>query len=141
MVIPGQVNDGLLSQIDVYSTIATIVEADIPAGSGEDSFNQLPFIKGESASARDTVDHNTNANGYALRHGDWVLIATKTGGVSKVPEWFDQANGYSKNTLPGELYNLRDDLSQHHNLYAQQPQKVQELSGLLEQIRAKGQVR
>ena len=140
-VSPGHVDDGLLSQIDLYSTIAAIVEAGIPAGSGEDSFNQLTFIKGESASARDTVVHNTNANGYALRHGDWVLIATKTGGVSKVPEWFDQANDYSKNTLPGELYNLRDDLSQRQNLYAEHPEKVQELSGLLEQIRARGQVR
>jgi arylsulfatase A len=87
------------------------------------------------------VVHNTNANGYALRHGDWVLIAAKTGGVSKVPEWFDQANGYSKNKLPGELYNLRDDPGQHHNLYAEQPEKVQELSARLQQIRAKGQVR
>lgn len=54
---------------------------------------------------------------------------------------FDLANGYSKNTFPGELYNLRDDLSQHHNLYGQHPERVKELSGLLEQIRANGQVR
>ena len=141
MVSPGKVNEGLLSQIDVFATIAAIVEADIPEDSGEDSFNQLPFITGDSDSTRDTLVHNTNANGYALRHGDWVLIAAKTGGVSKVPEWFDQANGYSTNTLPGELYNLRDDLSQHHNLYAEQPEKVQELSTRLEQIRARGQVR
>ena len=141
MVSPGKVNEGLLSQIDVFATIAAIVEADIPEDSGADSFNQLPFITGDSDSARDTLVHNTNANGYALRHGDWVLIAAKTGGVSKVPEWFDQANGYSTNTLPGELYNLRDDLSQHHNLYAEQPEKVQELSTRLEQIRARGQVR
>ncbi len=141
MVSPGKVNDGLLSQIDVFATIAAIVEADIPEDSGADSFNQLPFITGDSDSARDTLVHNTNANAYALRHGDWVLIAAKTGGVSKVPEWFDQANGYSTNTLPGELYNLRDDLSQHHNRYAEQPEKVQELSTRLEQIRARGQVR
>jgi arylsulfatase A len=44
MVSPGKVNDGLLSQIDVYSTLATIVGADIPADSGEDSSNQLPFM-------------------------------------------------------------------------------------------------
>ena len=99
------------------------------------------LIKGESPSARDTVVHNTNANGYALCHGDWVLIAAKTGAVSKVPEWFDQANGYTRHTQPGELYNLRDDLAQKHNLYAEQPDKVRELSTLLDQVRAKGQVR
>ncbi|MBC7966140.1 MAG: arylsulfatase [Fuerstia sp.] len=141
-VVPaGKVNDGLLSQIDVFATIAAVVGADIPAGSGEDSYSQLPLIKGESPSARDTLVHNTNANGYALRHGDWVLIAAKTGAVSKVPEWFDQANGYTRHTQPGELYNLRDDLAQKRNLYAEQPDKVRELSTLLVQVRAKGQVR
>ena len=85
-VVPaGKVSDGLLSQIDVFATIATVVGSDIPAGSGEDSYSQFTFIKGESPSVRDTVVHNTNANGYALRHGDWVLIAAKTGAVSKVP--------------------------------------------------------
>jgi len=140
-VVPADnVNDGLLSQIDVFATIATVVGADIPADSGEDSYSQLTFIKGESPSARNTVVHNTNANGYALRHGDWVLIAAKTGAVSKVPEWFDQANGYTRHTHPGELYNLRNDLAQKHNLYAEQPDKARELSTLLHQVRAKGHV-
>jgi len=136
-IVPsGKVNDGLLSQIDIFATVASVVGADIPVGSGGDSYNQLSFIKGESASARETLIHNTNANGYAVRNGDWVLIAAKTGAVSKVPAWFDEANGYTKNTHPGELYNLRDDLAQQHNLYAERPDKVQELSALLEQVRA-----
>ncbi len=137
----GKVNDGLLSQIDLFATIAAVVGADIPSGSAEDSYNQLPLFTGEAPSVRDTLVHNTNANGYALRQGDWILIAAKTGAVSKVPEWFDKENGYSKNPHSGELYNLRNDLAQKHNLYADQPGKVQELSTLLEQVRAKGQVR
>ncbi len=136
-VVPsGKVNDGLFSQIDLFATLASAVGGDIPAGSAGDSYDQLTFIKGETASVRETLIHNTNANGYAVRNGDWVLIAAKTGAVSKVPEWFDQANGYAKNTHPGELYNLRDDLSQKHNLFAERPDKVQELSAILEQVRA-----
>lgn len=141
-VVPvGKVNDGLLSQIDLFATIASAVGADIPAGSAEDSYNQLGLLTGEAPSARDTLVHNTNANGYALRHGDWVLIATPTGAVSKVPRWFDQANGYVPHEHPGELYNLRQDLAQKNNLYAAQPEIVKELTALLEQIRSKGQVR
>lgn len=140
-VSPGKVNDGLMSQIDIYATVASLIQAEIPAGSAEDSYNQLAFLTGAAPSSRTTLVHNTNANGYALRHGEWVLIAAKTGGVSKVPEWFDQDNGYTKNPHPGELYNLRDDLSQKHNLYEEQPGKVQDLTTLLEQIRARGQVR
>ncbi len=141
-VVPaGRVNDGLLSQIDVFATIAKIVGSEIPSKSAEDSYNQLALIKGESPSARDTLMHNTNANGYALRNGDWVLIAAKTGAVSKVPEWFNEANGYTKNEQPGELYNLRSDLAQKKNLYETQPEKVKQLTNLLEQLKTKGQVR
>lgn len=141
-VVPaGRITDGLLSQIDLYATLARIVSAEIPAGSAEDSYDQTAFIQGAERSARDTLVHNTNANGYALRHGDWVLIAAKTGAVSKVPEWFDQASNYSSHPYKGELYNLRDDLAQRHNLYAEDPQRVAQLSQLLEQLRAAGQVR
>lgn len=141
-VVPaGKVNAGLISQIDLFATIAKVVDAEIPAGSAEDSYNQLALLRGSGPSPRATLVHNTNPNGYAVRHGDWVLIAAKTGAVSKVPEWFDQANGYVPNTHAGELYNLRDDLAQKHNLYADQPDKVRELSKLLEQVRAQGQVR
>ncbi|MDA1233099.1 MAG: arylsulfatase, partial [Planctomycetota bacterium] len=55
VVSAGKVNDGLLSQVDVFATIATVVGADIPAGSGEDSYCQFTLINGESPSARDTV--------------------------------------------------------------------------------------
>jgi arylsulfatase A len=137
----GKVSDALMSQIDLYATIATIVNADIPAGSAEDSYNQLDMIQGNAKSARDTLVHNTNANGYALRHQEWVLVAAKTGAVSKVPDWFDSANGYTSHASPGELYNLREDISQRKNLYTEMPDKVAELTRRLEQLRAKSQVR
>lgn len=137
----GKVQDGLMSQIDVFATVASAVGAEIPTGSAEDSHDQLACIRGKAPSARSTVVHNTQPKNYALRHGDWVLIAAKTGGQSKVPEWFDQANEYAANPHPGELYDLRADLAQKRNLYAEKPEKVTELTTLLEQVRAKGQVR
>ena len=141
-VVPsGKVSDGLISQIDIYATIAAVVGGDIAPDSAEDSYNQLALWKGTDPSPRDTLVHNTNANGYALRHGDWVLIAAKTGAVSKVPPWFDAANGYSANPNPGELYNLHEDLAQKQNLYSSQPEKVKELTALLEKVRARGQAR
>lgn len=132
-VVPaGKVSNALISQIDIFATIAAIVDAEIPAGSAEDSYDQLALLKGEAASVRETLVHNTNPKGYAIRHGDWLLVAAKTGAVSKVPVWFDEANGYTKHSLPGELYNLREDLAQKNNLYDKQPEKVKQLTGLLE---------
>jgi arylsulfatase A-like enzyme len=78
---------------------------------------------------------------YADDMGYGDLGANNSGAHSKVPAWFDQENGYSKNEQPGELYNLRTDLAQKHNLYAAEPAKVQELNSLLGSIRNKGQVR
>jgi arylsulfatase A len=136
-----QVSAGLMSQIDVFATIAKIVEFNIPANNAEDSYDQLALWKGDAPSAREVVIHNTNPKGYAVRQGDWVLIDAKTGGVSNVPAWFNEQNGYQKNEFAGELYNLREDLAQKHNLYAQKPEKVAELKAVLEKVRAAGQVR
>ncbi len=117
----GEVREGLISQIDFFATVASIVQASIPVGSAEDSYDQSDFIRGRSTSKRLTLVHNTNKNGYGIRHGDWVYLTTKSGAVSKVPDWFDRENGYTTNPHPGELYNLRDDLAQKKNLYAEHP--------------------
>ncbi|ODA34970.1 sulfatase family protein [Planctopirus hydrillae] len=141
-VVPAErVCDELISQIDLFATIAAVVDAEIPPGSAEDSYNQLQLLQGTGSSARQTLVHNTHPKGYALRHGDWVLIDARTGAVSQVPKWFDEANGYSSHSLPGELYHLKDDLAQRQNLYAENPEKVAELKALLGKIQAQGQVR
>lgn len=131
----GTVSDALVSQIDLFATVAALVGYDTPAGSAEDSLNQLPLLLGKGKSARDTLVHNTNANGYALRHGDWVLIAAKTGEVTKVPAWFDKDNGYKPHTHAGELYNLKDDLAQKENRYADKADVVADLQSRLDKIR------
>jgi arylsulfatase A len=129
------VSGELLSHIDLYATIATVIGADLPAKSGEDSVNQLDLFLGKGKGKRDTLVHNTNANGYAVRHGDWVLIDAKTGGVSAVPPWYDKQEGYTPHTLAGELYNLKDDLAQKTNRYAEKPDTVAELKKKLAEVR------
>lgn len=141
-VVPaGKVNDGLFSQIDWFATIAEMLNMEIPMDSAEDSYSQWSNIRGIASSPRNSLVHNTNANGYAIRDGDWVLIAAKSGAVSKVPEWFDRENGYTKNEFAGELYNLKEDLSQHKNLYVEKPELVQQLTQKLEFLRKNSQVR
>ncbi len=45
------------------------------------------------------------------------------------------------NEQAGALYDLSSDLGQHHNLYDQMPDKVQELSVMLDEIKSKEQAR
>ncbi len=139
-VKPGTVTDALLSQVDIMATLAAVVDATLPADSAHDSYNLLPVWKEGASSPRRSIVHNTMADGYAVRHDRWLLVAARTGAVTKVPAWFDEANGYSENQHAGELYDLSQDLGQRRNLYAEYPEKVAELQSLLKQIRAEGQV-
>lgn len=141
VVQPGTVSDALTSQVDLMATLAAVAGADVPAGSAADSYNMLPVWKGNAPGPRRSIVHNTNKEAYAVRHDQWLFIAARSGAHSKVPEWFDRENGYLKNDLPGELYDLSTDLGQKRNLYAEMPDKVKDLTALLEQIRSKGQVR
>lgn len=140
-VKPGSVSDALISQVDLFATLAAIVGHRLDAGTAEDSHDLTNVWKQSSASPRRSIVHNTMANAYAVRYDHWLLIANKTGAHSKVPAWFDSENGYVEDEQPGELYDLRADLAQKHNLYATEAAKVKELTDVLESIRAKGQVR
>ena len=140
-VKPGSVSDALVSQVDLFATLASIVGHALPTGVAEDSHNMSEVWKQNAPSPRRSIVHNTMAGAYAVRHDHWLLIANKTGAHSKVPAWFDEDNGYQKNDEPGELYDLRSDLAQRHNLYTKESSKVKELSTLLKSIRAQGQVR
>jgi arylsulfatase A len=142
-VVPaGAVTDALASQVDLMATLAAALGVELPADSAHDSHNLLPVWKApRTPSPRRTIVHNTNANGYALRHDHWLLVAARTGAVSAVPAWFNSAHGYAAHDHPGELFDLARDLAQRHNLYGEQPAKVAELQALLAQVRAKGQVR
>lgn len=141
VVPPGSVSNALISQVDLFATLAAIVGHDLPAGVADDSHDLLPVWKTNAPSPRRSIVHNTVAKAYAVRHDNWVLIANKTGAHTNVPAWFDKENSYPKNEHPGELYDLAADLAQQQNLYATEPAKVKELTALLESIRAKGQVR
>ncbi|MHB8972666.1 MAG: sulfatase family protein [Pirellulaceae bacterium] len=140
-VAAGTVHDALISQVDILATLAAITGCRLPARAAEDSYDLSSVWQEHAASPRRSIVHNTLANGYAIRHDQWLLVAASSGAVTGVPPWFDAANGYGKNDQPGALYDLSQDLAQRHNLYSERPDKVAELQVLLEQIRATGQVR
>lgn len=137
----GGVNNGLTSQVDIMATLAAITGSDLPKGAAEDSYNLLPMWIGNEASPRSTLIHNTQPRKFAIRHENWLMIDTASGGVSKVPGWFDEKFDYPGNSHSGELYNLTEDLAQQNNLWAENPGLIIEVRKLLGEIRRKGQVR
>ncbi|WP_414661791.1 sulfatase family protein [Horticoccus sp. 23ND18S-11] len=141
-IVPkGEISNALISQVDLMATLAAITGFTLPAGTADDSHDLLPVWKSRAPSPRHAIVHNTNANGYAIRQDQWLLVAARTGAVTKVPAWFDPANGYAAHDQPGELYDLSRDLAQKTNRYSDEPARVAAMTALLAQIRAKGQVR
>lgn len=135
----GRVVPALVSQIDLMATLAATTGFALPADAAEDSYDLLPLIRGEADVIRTTHIHNTYENAWAIRHGDWLLIDSKTGYNSTRDREWEARHGYpADDDLPVELYDLSKDISQKDNLAATHPERVAELSALMKKIRAQG---
>ncbi|NWK57590.1 arylsulfatase [Verrucomicrobiaceae bacterium N1E253] len=136
----GTTSTALVSQIDIMATLASVVGFELPnENAAEDSHDLLPLLKGDTKNVRYSHVHNTRANQYAIRHHDWVLIVAKNGYLSgRNAEW-EKKHGYKPDDQQAvELYNLKDDIGQRHNIADKYPEKVKELTGLLKGIREQG---
>jgi arylsulfatase A len=138
VVEPGRLSNETISQIDLMATIAAAIGYELPSDAAEDSYNLLPLLQADPSATniREATVQNTQEGKYAIRKANWLLIDAPSGGVSRVPEWFDEEYGYEQHNLAGELYDLSDDISQHHNLFGEYPDKVGELRALLKQIQS-----
>ena len=140
IIQPGRVNHALISQVDLMATFASIVGYNLPDDAAEDSFDLLKLWQdnSDSTKVRQFHVHNTYKNQYAVRKDNWVLVDHKTGSMTKVPKWFNEANNYDVNMPNGGLYNLHEDIGQRENRIDQYPEKVVELRKMLQEIRDRG---
>ena len=138
VVKPG-VSDALVSQIDLMATFASIINFSLPDDAAQDSHNLMPLLKGDVASVRHQHVHNTRANGYAIRSGEWLLIEGKSGYVSRPdPSWLKRHRYQPDDDRPVELYHLRSDIGQRNNVAEDHPDLVTELQKQLQSIRERG---
>ncbi|MFO1076288.1 MAG: sulfatase-like hydrolase/transferase [Planctomycetota bacterium] len=138
VVAAGASSGALVGQVDVMATLAAITGFALPDDAAEDSFDLGPVWRGEVASVRPFLVHNTYADKWGVRSGDWLLIDAQDGGHRKLPEWFVQREGYEENPLPVMLFDMRKDPGQRHNLAGDRPDVVAELRVLLTKLREQG---
>jgi arylsulfatase A len=137
----GETSDDLVSQIDIMATVASVVGYELPNDQAEDSFDLLPLITDKSdLGPRKTHIHNTYADKYAIRDGDWLLVDTSSGySRKKIHEPWEAKRGYEGEGDRGAfLYNLKKDIGQKRNLLDTNPEKAKDLKALLEKIREQG---
>ena len=77
------------------------------------------------------VVHSSSTGFYAIRRGDWKLIEGLGSGGFSDPRRIDPELGKPI----GQLYNLTTDVLETQNKYDQNPEKVKELTSLLDKIR------
>lgn len=145
---PGKIRAGTLSDetmchVDLIATVAAILGKKLPDNAAEDSVNVLPVLLGEKLSVpvREATVHHSATGKFAIRKGDWVLVDAPSGddnGARGEPKWLKDERGYTAHSHPGELFNIRNDLLQRTNQFAEQPEIVSELRTLLEKYKREG---
>jgi arylsulfatase A-like enzyme len=136
---PGKVAAGVESRqlvclTDLLATLAKILDCPLPDGAGEDSISFLPALRGAEGARDHLVSHSINGT-FAIRRGAWKLALGPDSGGWSVP----RPGSKQVASLPRrQLYNLADDLGEQHNLQDREPERVRELTALLERLVAEG---
>lgn len=133
-VAAGSTNRQIVCLVDWMATIAGIVGHKLPDGAAEDSYDLGPTLRDPSRAVRRDVVHHSAGGMFAIRQGDWKLIAGRgSGGWTRVKA--------AKEDPPGQLYHLADDPQEQDNLYNQRPEIVRRLTERLQRYRQRGRSR
>ena len=123
-------SDALVQSEVFYPTLLAGLRLPTAPGQTFDGVSILPALQGQPLS-RDTVfTYYPHAPGVpdwlppavAVHQGDWKLIRIFFAGADGAHRW--------------QLYNLRSDLGEHHDLAAEDPARVKALDALIEQFLA-----
>ncbi|GIM53806.1 sulfatase family protein [Capnocytophaga cynodegmi] len=124
-------SDALFSQVDLFATLTTLINKNIPEGAAKDSQNQLRTLLGKETKGRSYII--TSANSLSINDGKWKYIEP------------NNRNAYQKltrtflgNSPEEQLYHIEKDVSEKENVADKFPQKVKELKEILEQEKQKG---
>ncbi len=122
------VSDALVSQVDLLSSLAALVGRKVK---GQDSEELLQVFLGKENQGRANLIIEAGTR-TALRQGDWVMIPPYEG-----PERIEDVNIEIGKSKEHQLYNLKEDIGQQHNLAESNKEKLQEMLKTFESLRGK----
>ncbi|PHQ36954.1 sulfatase family protein [Rhodopirellula bahusiensis] len=131
--------DALVSQVDLFATMADMLGHEIPDGQAKDSRSLMPLLKQPNQKHRQSLVQNTRVDEYAIRDGKWLLIDAKSGYVSgRNKGWESRRQIPADDKQPYELYDLSVDIGQSENVASEYPETVERMKSLLQTIREDG---
>jgi arylsulfatase A-like enzyme len=136
MIQPNTLSDEVICLTDLMATCAAILNTDLPAEAGPDSYNFFPALlgkKGDAPIREALVSHSENGT-YAIRQGYWKLILdNKSSGG-----WVQPSGKPPEPGTPGQLYNLESDPYEQIDLWEERQDIVNRLTRLLEKYKSEG---
>ena len=126
---PG-VSDALISQIDFLASFASMLGQQVAASEATDSENVWSALCGKSSIGRTVLVKNANSGNLAIIEGDWKFIPPNKG--AKYAKLVDIELG--NDTVP-QLYDLKEDIGERHNVARKYPDKVDHFEQLLRTIK------
>ncbi|MCK5943701.1 MAG: arylsulfatase [Planctomycetes bacterium] len=135
-VVPaGARSDATICLTDLFATCAEVVGRPLGDAWAEDSFSFLPHALGRApAVLRAPVVHHSVAGMFAIRRGDWKLVAGNGSGGRQKPRGQPFAG-------PFQLFDLATDLGETTDVAARFPAVVAELTAELQALRERGRSR
>ncbi|WP_395737205.1 sulfatase [Prosthecobacter sp.] len=117
---PASTSEAVVGPIDVYPTVIDLLGIAKPEQQVFDGVSYAKVLKGEGELKREAYFNYHPHAGAHRAGGVWVRS-----GDFKLLRWFGNPGTH-------ELYNLREDISEAHDLAATMPDKVKELEALID---------
>jgi arylsulfatase A-like enzyme len=133
-VKPGSETTRLTCQTDFTATCANVLGVDLAPDAGVDSVSFLPTLKDASATERSAIVNHSIGGAFAIREGKWKLCLCPGSGGWSAPRPGKEA----KDAPRVQLFDLESDPAEQTNLAPEMPEKVKELTALLEGYADKG---
>jgi len=107
-------SSALVSQVDIFASLASLVGQPLPPDAAPDSFNILDAFIGKDEVGRYELLTEGVTNKVVLHQGKWVYIPPYEG-----PKINKHCNIELGNSDEPQLYNIEDDISQRLNVAGQ----------------------
>jgi arylsulfatase A-like enzyme len=136
--------EAVISLADIPKTVWAAAGVVASKGAAKDSVNQLPVLLNPAADPVRPKMLDLGTLGLAIRSGDWVYIRAQgsqgiTTDLTNTWAWrlndlgeenadYDAHGHLMRDASKKQLYNLRTDPCQKHNVRREYPQKADELA-------------